>query len=54
MNDDAPIGIEDQVVLDAQEREIAAELAAMIYSRCARRQDFDHDDQIDEKSRIIG
>jgi hypothetical protein len=46
MNGDAPIGIEDQIMLDTGKREIAAKLAAVIDRGCAWRQDFDDDDGI--------
>jgi hypothetical protein len=54
VNDDTPLGIEDEIMLHACEREIAAKLAPMVDHRRARGQDFDYDDQIDEKSRVIG
>ena len=45
MDSDAPIGIEDEIMVHARKREIAAELAAMIDRRRARRQDFDHENR---------
>ena len=54
VNDDAPLGIEDEIVLHARKREIAAELAAMIDRGRARRQDFDHDDGIVDFDRVVG
>ena len=50
----APLGIEDQIVLDARQREIAAELAAVIDRRGAWRQDFDDDDGTGDEDRVIG
>src|SRR5277367_2932104 len=46
VNDDPPVGVEDEIVLDARQREIAAELAAVINRRRARGQHFDHDDWV--------
>ena len=42
---DPAVGVEDQVVLDAEQGEIAVELDAMIVRRGARREDLDHDVQ---------
>jgi hypothetical protein len=44
MNGDAALGIENEVVLDARQREIAAELWTVIDRRSAGRKDFDDDD----------
>ena len=54
VNGDATLGIEDQIVLEACKREIAAELSSVIDRGGGGRQDFDNDDQIDEKDRIAG
>jgi hypothetical protein len=40
----ATLRIEDEIVLDARQREIAAELVAVIDRRGARRQNLDDDD----------
>ena len=52
VNDDAPIGIENEIMLHAHKREIAAELAAVVDRRRARRQDFNHDDGIVDFDRV--
>jgi hypothetical protein len=41
---DAALRIEDEVMLNARQREVAAELAPMVDRRGARRQDLDDDD----------
>ena len=53
MNDDPPLGIEDEIVLNARQREIAAELAAVINRRRVGREDFDHDDGVVDRNRLV-
>jgi hypothetical protein len=53
VNHHAPLRIEDEVVLDARQREIAAEFAAMVDGGGCRREDFDHDNQINEENRVV-
>ena len=45
MDHHAAIGVEDQIMLDAGQREVAVELDPLIVRRGARRKDLHHDDQ---------
>ena len=48
----APVGVEDQVMLDAAKREIAVELQPMIVRRRTRREHLDHDDRVQDFHRV--
>ena len=49
---DAPVGVDDQVVLDAANGEIAVELHPVVVRRRARREHFDHDDRVRDFHRV--
>jgi hypothetical protein len=54
VSDHPPLGIENEITLDARKREIAAELAAVIDPGGAGRQDFDDNDGIVDRDRVVG
>src|SRR5271166_4809821 len=47
-----PVRVEDEIVLDARQREITVELDAVVVRRRAWRQDLDHDDRIGNLDRV--
>src|SRR5271166_7179567 len=49
-----PVRVEDEIVLDARQREIAVELDAVVVRRRARRQDLGHNDRIGNLDRVEG
>ena len=54
VDDDALVGIDDQVMRDRRDAEIAPQLVAQIGHRIARRQHLEHDDRIRNLQRVTG
>ena len=52
MDDDPLVGVDDQVVPHARQREIARELDAPVDSPARRRDDLDHDDRVHDLDRV--
>src|ERR1700691_129841 len=54
VDDDAPLGIENEIMLDAGQREIAHEFGAVIDRRGTRRKDFDDDHRVRDLESVPG
>ena len=54
VDDHALVGVDDQVVLQARQPEIAPELGVHVHGACRGRQHLDHDDRIDDDEGVAG